>query len=204
VVCDVRQQLDGRVQLEQVVVIFTAGQLDGRRVEEAVAIWVGLFYFHFACLYVALPLWFHRAQQVVLICCIIGQVGQLAGGERWHRVPVPPSMAAYMVAGLAAAPPSPAPRLAADGPLQMASWNATALTEQKMHELLDKAVGHPHTLLAFAFLAAAVPCQLPDLRDVHPTGGITSSLTDDYIIVTQDLTQPIRLLARKPRSETQR
>jgi hypothetical protein len=48
-----------------------------------------------------------------------------------------PDAAADVVAGPAAAPPSPAPRLAADGSLQMASWNATALTEQKVHELLD-------------------------------------------------------------------
>jgi hypothetical protein len=91
VLFNVCHQLDGRVQPEQVVAIFAAGQLDGRRVEEAVAIWAGLYFFHIACVHLALPLWFHRAQ-VVLIGCIIWQVGQLAGGERWHRVPTPPGV----------------------------------------------------------------------------------------------------------------
>jgi hypothetical protein len=66
--------------------------------------------------------------------------------ERWRRL---------WMAGPAAAPPSPAPLLAGDGPPQMASWNAIALTEQKVHELLDMAVATATLVVAVQEIGVA-------------------------------------------------
>jgi hypothetical protein len=94
----------------------------------------------------------------------MAQVGLLSGEQsvrlanRFDVLPREercPDTAADVVAGPAVAPPALAPRLAADGPQQMASWNATALTEQKVHELLDKAVATATLVVAVQEIGAA-------------------------------------------------
>jgi hypothetical protein len=51
-----------------------------------------------------------------------------------------PHAAGDVGAGPAAVPRAPADMRPTDGGMRVATWNATALTEPKVHELLDKAV----------------------------------------------------------------